>query len=104
MAVGGELLSNGGFWIMEMQEFIRQALKNVSRKIASGALDKHEKGYSDEEEMLLDWMWIELKEVSPDKDAVIDMELDDVYELIENSAELYDDYQMLLESLREKGE
>jgi len=59
---------------------------------------------SDEEEMLLDWMWIELKEVSPDKDAVIDMELDDVYELIENSAELYDDYQMLLESLREKGE
>jgi len=89
---------------MEMQEFIRQALKNVSRKIASSALDKHEKGYSDEEEMLLDWMWIELKEVSPDKDAVIDMELDDVYELIENSAELYDDYQMLLESLREKGE
>jgi len=41
MAVEGELLSNGGFWIMEMQEFIRQALKNVSRKIASGALDKH---------------------------------------------------------------
>jgi len=89
---------------MEMQEFIRQALKNVSRKIASGTLDRHEKGYSDEEEMLLDWLWIELKEVSPDKDAVIDMELDDVYELIENSAELYDDYQMLLESLREKGE
>jgi hypothetical protein len=89
---------------MEMQEFIRKALKNVSRKISSGALDKHEDGYGDEEEMLLDWMWIELKEVSHDKDAVIAMDLDDVYELIESSSELYDDYQMLLESLREKGE
>jgi hypothetical protein len=95
---------NGGFWIMEMQEFIRKALRNVSRKLSGGALDKHEEGYSDEEEMLLDWLWIELKEVSPDKDAVIDMELDDVYEVIESSAELYDDYQMLLESLREKSE
>jgi hypothetical protein len=95
---------NGGFLIMEMQEFIRKALRNVSRKLSNGALDKHEEGYSDEEEMLLDWLWIELKEVSPDKDAVIDMELDDVYEVIESSAELYDDYQMLLESLREKSE
>jgi hypothetical protein len=87
---------------MEMQEFLRSALKNVGRKLARGTLDKNEDGYSYEEEMLLDWIWIELKEVSPDKDAVISMDLDDVYERIESSAELYDDYQLLLQSIREK--
>jgi hypothetical protein len=87
---------------MEMQEFLRSALKNVGRKLARGALDKNEDGYSYEEEMLLDWIWIELKEVSPDKDAVISMDLDDVFERIESSAELYDDYQLLLQSIREK--
>jgi hypothetical protein len=86
---------------MEMQDFIRAALKNVNKKIINGTLDKHEEGYTDEEEMLLDWIWIELKEVSPDKDAVIDMDLDDVYELIESSAEIYDDYQLLLDSLKQ---
>lgn len=89
---------------MEMQDFIRAALKSVAKKIANGTLDKHEEGYSDEEEMLLDWIWIELKDVSPDKDAVIDMELDDIYELIEGLADIYDDYQLLLESLKEKEE
>jgi hypothetical protein len=87
---------------MEMQEFLRAALKNVGRKLARGTLDKNEEGYSYEEEMLLDWIWIELKEVSPDKDAVISMDLDDVYERIESSAELYDDYQLLLQSIKEK--
>ena len=87
---------------MEMQEFLRSALKNVGRKLARGTLDKNEDGYSYEEEMLLDWIWIELKEVSPDKDAVISMDLDDIYERIESSAELYDDYQLLLQSIREK--
>jgi hypothetical protein len=103
-------MKSGGFFIqwrpegMEMQDFIRAALKSVAKKIANGTLDKHEEGYSDEEEMLLDWIWIELKDVSPDKDAVIDMELDDIYELIEGSADIYDDYQLLLESLKEKDE
>ncbi|HAA04430.1 MAG TPA: hypothetical protein DCE18_13885 [Syntrophobacteraceae bacterium] len=87
---------------MEMQEFLRSALKNVGKKLAKGVLDKHEEGYDDEEEMLLDWIWIELKEVSPDKDAVINMDLDDVYELLESSAELYDDYQLLLDSVKDK--
>ncbi len=87
---------------MEMQEFLRSALKNVGRNLARGTLDKNEDGYSYEEEMLLDWIWIELKEVSPDKDAVISMDLDDVYERIESSAELYDDYQLLLQSIKEK--
>ena len=87
---------------MEMQDFIKAALRNVAKKVASGALDRHEDGYDDAEEMLLDWIWIELKEVSPDKDAVIDMDLDDVYEVIESSSDVYDDYQMLLESLQDK--
>lgn len=87
---------------MEMQEFLRSALKNVGRNLARGTLDKNEDGYSYEEEMLLDWIWIELKEVSPDKDAVISMDLDDVYERIESSAELYDDYQLILQSIKEK--
>jgi hypothetical protein len=89
---------------MEMQDFLRAALKSVAKKIANGTLDKHEEGYSYEEEMLLDWIWIELKDVSPDKDAVIDMDFDDIYELIEGSADMYDDYQLLLESLKEKDE
>ena len=85
---------------MEMREFVRAALKKVSQKVHDGSLDKREKGYSDSEEMLLDWIWIELKEESPDKDAVIDMDLDDLYEVIESSADLYEDYHILLESLR----
>jgi hypothetical protein len=89
---------------MEMQDSIRAALKSVAKKIANGTLDKHEEGYSNEEEMLLDWIWIDLKDVSPDKDAVIDMDLDDIYELIEGAADMYDDYQLLLESLIEKDE
>lgn len=89
---------------MEMRDFIRTALKKVNRKIADGILDKYEDGYSDPEEMLLDWIWIELKEESPDKDAVIKMELDDLYELVESSADTYEDYQILLESLRSRDD
>jgi hypothetical protein len=89
---------------MEIHEFLRSALRNVAKKLAKGTLDKNEDGYSYDEEMLLDWIWIELKEVSPDKDAVISMDLDDVYELIEGSSDLYDDYQLLLESIKEKDD
>ncbi len=85
---------------MDMREFVRAALKKVSQKVHEGTLDKHEEGYGDAEEMLLDWVWIELKEESPDKDAVVNMDLDDLYEVIESSADLYEDYQILLESLR----
>jgi hypothetical protein len=85
---------------MEMREFVRAAVRKVSQKVHDGSLDKREKGYSDSEEMLLDWIWIELKEESPDKDAVIDMDLDDLYEVIESSADLYEDYHILLESIR----
>lgn len=86
---------------MEMQDYVRTALKSVAKKIANGTLDKHEEGYTDPEEMLLDWTWIELKEVSPDKDAVIEMDLDDIYEVIESAADIYENYQLILESLRE---
>ncbi len=86
---------------MEMREFVKAALRKVSRKVADGSLDRHEEGYSDPEEMLLDWIWIELKEESPDKEKVIAMELDDLYELIESAADTYEDYQILLESLRQ---
>ncbi len=85
---------------MEMREFVRAALKKVGQKVHDGYLDKKEQGYSDSEEMLLDWIWIELKEESPDKDAVIDMDLDDLYEVIESSADMYEDYHILLDSLR----
>jgi len=85
---------------MEMKDFVKIALKKVARKVADGSLDKHEEGYDDSEEMLLDWIWIELKEEAPDKDAVINMELDDLYEVIESSADTYEDYQILLESLK----
>jgi hypothetical protein len=88
---------------MEMKAFVRTALKKVTQKVADGTLDKHEEGYDDLEEMLLDWIWIELKEESPDKDAVLNMELDDLYELIESSAEIYEDYQILLETLRSEN-
>ncbi len=84
---------------MEMREFVKAAIKKVSQKVSDGTLDKNEDGYSDPEEMLLDWIWIELKEESPDKDAVISMDLDDLYEVIESSAKIYEDYQILLESL-----
>ena len=82
---------------MEMKEFVRAALKKVAKKVADGSLDKHEQGYDDPEEMLLDWIWIELKEESPDKDAVISLEL---YEVIEGYADMYEDYQILLESIK----
>ncbi len=85
---------------MEMKEFLRAALKRVGQKIRDGILDKREEGYSDPEEMLLDWVWIELKEESPDKDAVVNMDLDDLYELIESSADTHEDYHILLESLK----
>jgi hypothetical protein len=85
---------------MEMKVFVKAALKKVSQKVADRSLDIHEEGYDDPEEMLLDWVWIELKEESPDKDAVITMELDDLYEIIESSAEIYEDYQILLETVR----
>jgi hypothetical protein len=84
---------------MEMREFVKAALKRVSQKVSDGTLDKREEGYNDPEEMLLDWIWIELKEESPDKDAVINMELDDLYEVIEGSAQMYEDYHILLESI-----
>ena len=86
---------------MEMKEFVKMALKKVNQKVSNGTLDRHEEGYDDAEEMLLDWIWIELKEESPDKDAVIDMDLDDLYEVIESSADMYEDYRILLHSLRE---
>jgi hypothetical protein len=41
-----------------------------------------------------------LKEESPDKDAVVNMDLDDLYEIIESSADMYEDYHILLESIR----
>jgi len=85
---------------MEMKDFVKAALKKVNRKVADGVLDKIEEGYTDPEEMLLDWIWIELKEEAPDKDAVIAMQLDDLYELIESAADTYEDYRILLESLR----
>jgi hypothetical protein len=85
---------------MEMREFVRAALKKVAKKVADGSLDVREDGYDDQEEMLLDWIWIELKEESPDKDAVIGMELDDLYEVIESAADMYENYQILLESIR----
>ena len=85
---------------MELKDFVRASIKKVAQKVADGSLDKHEEGYSDSEEMLLDWIWIELKDESPDKDAVINMELDDLYEVIESSADMYEDYHILLESIR----
>ena len=85
---------------MEMKDFVRAALRKVSRRVADGSLDIHEQGYDDSEEMLLDWIWIELKEESPDKDAVIDLDLDDLYEIIDSSADMYEDYQILLESIK----
>jgi hypothetical protein len=88
---------------MEMKMFVKAALRKVSQKVADGSLDKHEEGYDDAEEMLLDWIWIELKEESPDKDVVITMELDDLYEVIESSAEIYEDYQILLETVRSEN-
>ncbi|MCE5243764.1 MAG: hypothetical protein ABFD98_09635 [Syntrophobacteraceae bacterium] len=88
---------------MEMKDFVKAALKKVNQKLADGSLDKNEEGYGDSEEMLLDWIWIELKEESPDKDAVINMDLDDLYEVIESSADMYEDYQILLENIRTDG-
>ena len=85
---------------MDMKEFVRAALKKVGQKVRDGSLDKREEGYSDPEEMLLDWIWIELKEESPDKDAVVNMDLDDLYELIESSADTYEDYYILLDSVK----
>ncbi len=85
---------------MDMKEFVRAAVRKVSQKVRDGALDPREEGYGDSEEMLLDWIWIELKEESPDKDAVVNMDLDDLYEVIESYADLYEDYQILLESLK----
>jgi len=85
---------------MEMKDFVKAALRKVSRKVADGSLDVHEQGYDDNEEMLLDWIWIELKEESPDKDAVIDLDLDDLYEIIDSSADMYEDYHILLESIK----
>ncbi len=85
---------------MDMKEFVRAALKKVAQKMREGSLDIHEEGYGDSEEMLLDWVWIELKEESPDKDAVVDMDLDDLYEVIESSAEMYEDYHILLDTIK----
>jgi hypothetical protein len=85
---------------MEIKEFVRAALKKVNQKMHDGSLDKHEEGYEDAEEMLLDWIWIELKEESPDKDAVVNMDLDDLYEVIESSADMYEDYRIMLESIK----
>ena len=89
---------------MEMKEFVRAALRKVGRKLDAGSLDKNEEGYSFAEEMLLDWIWIELKEEAPDKDAVIQMDLDDLYEIIESDAKIYDEYQILLESIKPETE
>jgi len=85
---------------MEMKDFVKLAIKRVAQKVSDGSLDKHEQGYNDSEEMLLDWIWIELKEESPDKDAVINMDLDDLYEVVESSADMYEDYHILLENIR----
>ncbi len=85
---------------MDMKEFVKAAVRKVGQKVRDGALDPREEGYGDSEEMLLDWVWIELKEESPDKDAVLNMDLDDLYEIIESYADLYEDYQILLESLK----
>jgi hypothetical protein len=85
---------------MELKDFVKTAIKNVSRKVADGSLDRNEQGYADPEEKLLDWIWIELKEEAPDKDAVIRLDLDDLYEIIESYADMYEDYQILLESIR----
>ena len=57
--------------------------KKVGQKLRDG-LPLVEEGYNDAEEMLLDWIWIELKEESPDKDAVVNMDLNDLYELIQS--------------------
>ncbi len=89
---------------MEMKEFVRAALKKVGQKIREGSLDIREEGYGDAEEMLLDWIWIELKEESPDKDVVVNMELDDLLELIESSADTHDDYNILLDSVKAGAE
>ncbi len=89
---------------MEMKEFVRATLKKVGQKIREGSLDIKEEGYSDAEEMLLDWIWIELKEESPDKDAVVNMDLDDLYEIVESSADTYEDYHILLESIKAGAE
>ncbi len=89
---------------MEMKEFVKAALKKVGQKIRDGILDKREEGYSDQEEMLLDWVWIELKEESPDKDTVLNMDLDDLFELIESSADTHEDYYILLDSLKAGAE
>ena len=89
---------------MEMKEFVRAALKKVGQKVRDGILDKHEEGYTDQEEMLLDWVWIELKEESPDKDTVLNLDLDDLYELIESSADTHEDYYILLESLKAEAQ
>lgn len=88
---------------MEMKDFVKAALRKVTQKVKDGSLDKREEGYDDTEEMLLDWIWIELKEESPDKDAVIGMDLDDLYEVIESSADMYEDYHILLETVRADG-
>ena len=45
-----------------------------------------------------------MKEESPDKDAVVNMELDDLLELIESSADTYEDYHILLDSVRAGAE
>jgi hypothetical protein len=41
-----------------------------------------------------------LKEESPDKDAVLNMDLDDLYELIQSAADTYEDYYILLDSVK----
>jgi hypothetical protein len=84
---------------MEMREFVRAAIKKVGQKVREGNLDVHEEGYGDAEEMLLDWIWIELKEESPDKDEVVNMDLDDLYEIIESSADTHEDYRILLDTI-----
>ena len=89
---------------MEMRDFVKASLKKVAQKVKEGSLDKHEEGYDEPEEMLLDWIWIELKEESPDKDAVINMDLDDLYEIIEGSADTYEDYHILLELIKADGQ
>jgi hypothetical protein len=103
MKPDGPLQDKRRSYDMEMKAFVKTALKKVAQKVADRSLDKHEEGYDDPEEMLLDWIWIELKEESPDKDSVINMELDDLYEIIESSAEIYEDYQILLETIRSEN-
>ncbi len=84
----------------------RAAIKNLPTSLeeAMNALEGDHnfllEGDVFEEEMLLDWIWIELKEEAPDKDAVIRLDLDDLYEIIESYADMYEDYQILLESIR----